>query len=129
MKILPELQTHDQAVILSKPKRLILKCGYGPDIPLASLVNLATTRSRISELKDPGMPGGTLLLETDIYLASSARSCFAAFTMLVKAGTTSAYFLVFSPQSGLIHSTLDSSTASILRARSAISSVEGIRGE
>jgi hypothetical protein len=33
--------------------------------------------------------------------------------MLVKAGTTSAYFLVFSPQSGLMHSTFDYSTASI----------------
>lgn len=48
-----------------------------------------------------------------IYLASSARNCFAAFTKFVNAGTTSAYFLVFKPQSGLIHRTFDSSTANI----------------
>jgi hypothetical protein len=129
MKILPELQTHDQAVILSKPKRLILKCGYGPDIHWQAWSILQQPGQESVNKRIQEMPGGTLLLETDIYLASSARSCFAAFTMLVKAGTTSAYFLVFSPQSGLIHSTLDSSTASILRARSAISSVEGMRGE
>lgn len=47
--------------------------------------------------------------------ANSARSCLAALTTFVKAGTTSAYFLVFSPQSGFTHSTFKSSTASICR--------------
>ncbi len=71
-------------------------------------------RTRLSEPKIQKCPTFLLLkIANDTYLASSARSCLAAFTMLVKAGTTSAYFLVFRPQSGLIHSTLDSSTASI----------------
>eukprot|EP01018_Ginkgo_biloba_P035190 Gb_23739 [translate_table: standard] len=61
--------------------------------------------------------------------ASSVRSNLAATTILVRAGRTSPYFLVFKPQSGLTHRMFVSSTASILRIRSAISSVSGMRGE
>jgi len=70
-----------------------------------------------------------ILLSYTIHLASSLRMSFAAATMFVRAGFTSVYLRVLSPQSGFTHKMFFSSTASILLILSAISSVGGILGE
>lgn len=62
-------------------------------------------------------------------LASCERRSLAAATMLRRAGLTSVYLRVLRPQSGFTQRMLLSKTASILLILSAISSVEGIRGE
>lgn len=62
-------------------------------------------------------------------LASSVRRSLAAATMFFRAGITSVYLRVLSPQSGFTHKMLVSRTASILLILSAISSVDGILGE